>query len=115
MIRLTLINNYVYTEHPIECDYTIVYTPHAIHYTDTLDIDIHDSLALCHYVIEHYNTMTKQHSNNYVLLVEEVVDESTLEGAIQHIKEAARVACLTAIQESTLVDKVARWVAERQP
>jgi hypothetical protein len=43
MTRLTLVDNYVYTEHPIECDYTIVYTPHAIHYTTTLDTDIQDA------------------------------------------------------------------------
>ena len=43
MIRLTLIDNYVYTEHPIECDYTIVYAPHTIQYTTTLDTDIQDA------------------------------------------------------------------------
>lgn len=115
MIRLTLIDNYVYTEHPIECDYTIVYAPHAIHYTTTLDTDIQDTQAIAHHVVDNYRAMVRDPDTEYILLVEEVVDNTTLEGAILHLKEAAKAACLTAIQESTLIDKVTQWVAERQP
>lgn len=57
--------------------------------------------------------MVRDPDTEYILLVEEVVDNTTLEGAILHLKEAARVACLTAIQESTLIDKVTQWVTER--
>lgn len=115
MIRLTLIDNYVYTEHPIECDYTIVYAPHTIRYTTTLDTDIQDAQAIAHHVVDNYRAIVRDPDTEYILLAEEVVDDTTLEGAILHLKEAAKAACLTAIQESTLIDKVTLWVAERQP
>lgn len=115
MIRLTLIDNYVYTEHPIDCDYSIVYTPHTIQYTTTLDTDIQDAQTIAHHVVDNYRAIIRDPDTEYMLLVEEVVDNTTLEGAILHLKEAAKAACLTAIQESTLIDKVTQWVAERQP
>ncbi len=116
MIRLTLIDNYVYTEHPIDQTYSLVYTIDSVQYTTTLDCDVQDATYLCQYIVNNYNTIHHYTTtNDPILLVEEVVDDSTLEGAVQHIKEAARLACLTAIQQSTLIDKLTLWVAERQP
>lgn len=114
MTKLTLVSDYYYTEQPIDYTYYVYYKLQDVVYTDTLDIDTREADKIVDYVIAHYNKMmyTLVEDTKPLLIVEDVVEEDTLAEAVTLLKQAARKAMLSAIQESELIQKVCGWAGQ---
>ena len=117
MTKLTLISDYYYTEQPRDYSYYVYYKLQNVAYTDTLDIDTRQADRIVDYIIAHYNKMMYSlvEETKPMLIVEDVVEEDTLAEAVVLLKEAARKAMLSAIQESELIQKVCGWAGQGSP
>lgn len=114
MIRLTLINNYYYTEQAKDITYYVCYKLLDVLYTTILDCQIDNTDAIIEYVIDNYNAMMwrSDMSNRPLLIVEEVVEEDTLTDAVALLKQAARKAMLSDDQETEIIEKVCGWAGQ---
>lgn len=114
MTKLTLVGDYCYTEQPRDYTYYVYYKLQDVVYTDTLDIDTRQADRIVDYVTTHYNKMmyTMMGDTKPILIVEDAVEEGTLAEAVILLKEAARKAMLSAIQESELIQKVCGWAGQ---
>ena len=114
MTKLTLVGDYCYTEQPRDYSYYVYYKLQDVTYTDTLDINTREADKIVDYIIAHYNKMmyTLAEDTKPILIVEDVIEEDTLAEAVVLLKEAARKAMLTAIQESELIQKVSGWAGQ---
>lgn len=83
-------------------------------YTDTLDINTREADKIVDYIIAHYNKMmyTLVEDTKPILIVEDVIEEDTLAEAVVLLKEVARKAMLSAIQESELIKMVCGWAGQ---
>ena len=114
MTKLTLVSDYHYTQQPRDYTYYVYYKLQDVVYTDTLDIDTRQADRIVDYVTTHYNKMmyTLAEDTKPILIVEDVIEEDTLAEAVVLLKEAARKAMLSAIQESELIQKVCGWAGQ---
>lgn len=114
MTKLTLISDYCYTEQPRDYSYYVYYKLQNVVYTDTLDVNTREADKIVDYIIAHYNKMmyTLVEDTKPMLIIEDVVEEDTLAEAVVLLKEAARKAMLSAIQESELIQKVCGWAGQ---
>ena len=114
MTKLTLVGDYCYTEQPRDYSYYVYYKLQDVLYTDTLDINTREADKIVDYIIAHYNKMmyTLAEDTKPILIVEDVIEEDTLAEAVVLLKEAARKAMLSAIQESELIQKVCGWAGQ---
>ena len=114
MTKLTLVGDYCYTEQPRDYSYYVYYKLQDVLYTDTLDINTREADKIVDYIIAHYNKMmyTLAEDTKPILIVEDVIEEDTLAEAVVLLKEAARKAMLSAIQESELIRKVCGWAGQ---
>lgn len=117
MTKLTLVGDYYYTEQPRDYSYYVYYKLQDVTYTDTLDINTREADKIVDYIIAHYNKMMYSlvEETKPMLIIEDVVEEDTLAEAIVLLKEAARKAMLSAIQESELIQKVCGWAGQGSP
>ena len=114
MTKLTLVSDYHYTQQPRDYTYYVYYKLQDVVYTDTLDIDTRQADRIVDYVVTHYNKMmyTMMGDTKPILIVEDAVEEGTLAEAVVLLKEAARKAMLSAIQESELIRMVCGWAGQ---
>ena len=114
MTKLTLVSDYHYTQQPRDYTYYVYYKLQDVVYTDTLDIDTRQADRIVDYVTTHYDKMmyTMMGDTKPILIVEDAVEEGTLAEAVTLLKEAARKAMLSAIQESELIQKVRGWAGQ---
>lgn len=114
MTKLTLVGDYCYTEQPRDYSYYVYYKLQDVLYTDTLDINTREADKIVDYITTHYNKMmyTMMGDTKPILIVEDAVEEGTLAEAVILLKEAARKAMLSAIQESELIQKVCGWAGQ---
>ena len=111
MTKLTLVSDYHYTQQPRDYTYYVYYKLQDVVYTDTLDIDTRQADRIVDYVTTHYNKMMMGDTKP-ILIVEDAVEEGTLAEAVILLKEAARKAMLSAIQEGELIQKVCGWAGQ---
>lgn len=114
MTKLTLVSDYHYTQQPRDYTYYVYYKLQDVVYTDTLDIDTRQVDRIVDYVVTHYNKMmyTMMGDTSPILIVEDAVEEGTLAEAVVLLKEVARKAMLSAIQESELIQYVCGWAGQ---
>lgn len=114
MTKLTLVSDYHYTQQPRDYTYYVYYKLQDVVYTDTLDIDTRQADRIVDYVTTHYDKMmyTMMGDTKPILIVEDAVEEGTLAEAVTLLKEAARKAMLSAIQESELIQRVCGWAGQ---
>lgn len=111
MTKLTLVSDYYYTQQPRDYTYYVYYKLQDVVYTDTLDIDTRQADRIVDYVATHYDKMMMGDTKP-ILIVEDAVEEGTLAEAVVLLKEVARKAMLSAIQESELIQKVCGWAGQ---
>jgi hypothetical protein len=79
-----------------------------------LDSNIREADKIVDYIITHYSKMmhTMMGDTKPMLIVEDAVEENTLAEAVVLLKEAARKAMLSAIQESELIKMACGWAGQ---
>lgn len=116
MIKLMLLNNYVYDFSPWSYEYTISYPVDGILYTQYLDCEIDEANTISSYIQNNYYEITHHSSpSELILLIEEIlIENQCLNKAIQHVREASQLTCLTQQQSSNLINTLLKYNKERQ-
>ena len=116
MIKLMLLNNYVYDFSPWSYEYVISYPVDSILYTQYLDCRIDEANTISSYIKNNYYEITHHSSpSESILLIEEIlIEDQCLKKAIQYVREAGQLTCLTQQQSSNLINTLLKYSKERQ-